>query len=183
MVGDGAYLPITHVGSATFSSTSGTIPLNEVLVCPDIHKSLISISRLCEDYPCGVFFDANNVYVIDLQKEKVVAKGTRNKGLYMLRNEGFAAYLSDRHVAVSEELWHLRLGHANFRVLQQLKQRKEISSNKQASFVSLSRWGRVLSCSFFSLILMFLNRWKGSIVTYGVLLRFYLVKGFDTTLS
>lgn len=86
MVGDGAYLPITHVGSATITSASGTISLHEVLVCLDIKKSLISVSKLCEDYPCGVFFDSVNVYMIDLQKQRVVSKGPRNKGLYMLKN-------------------------------------------------------------------------------------------------
>lgn len=77
MVGDGAYLPITHVGSATISSASGNVVLNEVLVCPTIQKSLLSVSKLCDDYSCGVFFDANSVYLIDLQKEKVVLKGPR----------------------------------------------------------------------------------------------------------
>ena len=130
MVGDGAYSPITHVGSATISSSLGTISLNEVLMCPNIQKSLLSVSKLCEDFPCGVFFDTNCVYLIDLLKEKVVAKGSRNKGLYMLKNDEFAAYFSDRQVTASEDLWHLRLGHANLKVLQQLKISKEISINK-----------------------------------------------------
>lgn len=69
MVGVGAYLPITHVGSTTLSSTSGNITLNEVLVCPNIQKSLLSVSKLCEEYPCGVFFDANSVCIIDILKE------------------------------------------------------------------------------------------------------------------
>ena len=77
MVGDGAYLPITHVGAANITSGSGTIPLKEVLVCPDIKKSLLSVSKLCDDYPCGVYFDAHNVSVIDLQTQKVVSKGPR----------------------------------------------------------------------------------------------------------
>lgn len=77
MVGDGAYLPITHVGSSNITSTAGTIPLNEVLVCPDIKKSLLSVSKLCEDFPCGVYFDVQHVYVIDLQTQKVVSKGPR----------------------------------------------------------------------------------------------------------
>lgn len=133
MVGDGAYLPITHVGAATIATPSGNIPLNEVLLCPDIKKSLLSVSRLCDDYPCGVFFDYNHVYIIDLLKEKVVAKGTRNKGLYMLKSGEFAAHFSDRQVATSEELWHLRLGHANFKVLQLLQLNKEISVNRRKS--------------------------------------------------
>lgn len=64
MEGDEAYLPITHFGSATITSSSGTIPLNEI--CPDIQNSLLLVSRRCDDYPCGVYFDANKVCVIDL---------------------------------------------------------------------------------------------------------------------
>ena len=75
MVGDGAYLPITHVGSATISTGSGTVTLHEVLVCPDIKKSLLSVSKICEDYPCGVFFDAKKVYILDLQTMKVLTQG------------------------------------------------------------------------------------------------------------
>ena len=130
MVGDGAYLPITHVGAANITSGSCTIPLKAVLVCPDIKKSWLSVSKLCEDYPCGVYFDVHNVYVIDLQTQKVVSKGPRTKGLYMLKSDEFAAFYSNRHVAVSESVWHHRLGHSNLRVLQHLQANKEIKVNK-----------------------------------------------------
>lgn len=130
MIGDGAYLPITHVGS-TISSPAGIIQLNEVLVCPDIQKSLLSVSKLCDDMSCGVFFDATNVYVIDLHKAKVVTKGPRSKGLYILKNQELEANFSDRHISTSEDVWHLRLGHSSSKVLQQLKSSKEIEVNKK----------------------------------------------------
>ena len=133
MVADGAYLPITHVGSATITSTSGTISLDEVLVCPNIKKSLLSVSKLCEDYPCGVFFDSANVYIIDLQKQRVVSKGPQNKGLYMLKNHVLDAYYSNRNVAASEELWHHRLAHSSTSVLQQLNISKDIHVNESRS--------------------------------------------------
>lgn len=66
MVADGTFLPISHVGSANFPSTTGNITLNEVLVCPDIQKFLLSVSKLCEDYPCGVYFHKSKVCVIDI---------------------------------------------------------------------------------------------------------------------
>lgn len=75
-------IEITHVGSTTITSSKGTIPLNEVLVCPGIHKSLLSVSKLCDDYPCGVYFDANKVCVIDLKHSESGVKGSRIKGLY-----------------------------------------------------------------------------------------------------
>lgn len=45
MVGNGAYLPVTHIGSTTLNSSSGTLSLNEVLVCLDIKKSPLSFSK------------------------------------------------------------------------------------------------------------------------------------------
>ena len=131
MVGDGAFLPITHVGSTTISS--GKLPLNDVLVCPEMQKSLLSVSKLCDDYPCGVFFDANRVCIIDLNTQKVVAKGPRSKGLYVLENHEFVALFSNRQCAATEETWHHRLGHSNTRILQQLKNSKEISFNKSSN--------------------------------------------------
>ena len=59
LVGNGNQLPITHVGSTVITTPQGSIPLLDVLVCPATQKSLLSISKLCDDYPCGVFFDAN----------------------------------------------------------------------------------------------------------------------------
>ncbi|XP_019082590.1 PREDICTED: uncharacterized protein LOC109125425 [Camelina sativa] len=130
MVGDGAYLPITHVGSTTISSSKGTIPINEVLVCPDIKKSLLSVSKLCDDYPCGVFFDSNKVYIIDLNTQKVVSNGPRKEGLYVLQNQEIVACFSNRRCAASLETWHHRLGHSNSRSLQHLLACKEIQINK-----------------------------------------------------
>ncbi|CAA7049703.1 unnamed protein product [Microthlaspi erraticum] len=130
MVAHGAYLPITHVGSTVLNTTTGSIPLNDVLVCPTMQKSLLSVSKLCEDYPCGVFFDANIVYVIDLQSQKVVTKGPRRDGLYVLESPEFVAFYSNRQCAASDMVWHRRLGHANFQILQLLQGSKAISVNK-----------------------------------------------------
>ncbi|XP_019085816.1 PREDICTED: uncharacterized protein LOC109126581 [Camelina sativa] len=130
MVGDGAYLPITHIGSTTISSAKGTIPLNEVLVCPDMQKNLLSVSKLCDDYSCGVFFDSDFVYIIDLTTQKVVSKGPRKKGLYVLQNQEFVAFYSNRQCAATLDTWHHRLGHSNSRILQHLRACKEIEVNK-----------------------------------------------------
>lgn len=132
LVGDGTFLPIAHVGSTTISSATGTIPLNGVLVCSDIQKSLMSVSKLCDDYPCSVFFDANRVYIIDLNTQKVVSKGPRRNGLYVLGSKEFVALYSNRHCAASEEIWHHRLGHSNSTILHHLKNNKEITINKNS---------------------------------------------------
>lgn len=103
-----------------------------MLVCPDIRKSLLSVSRLCDDYPYGVYFDANKVCIIDIKNQKVVAKGPRSNGLYMLENKVFVALYSNRQCAAPEATWHHRLGHSNSHILQQLKNSKEISVNRSS---------------------------------------------------
>ena len=113
MVDDGNFLPITHVGSTTLTTDTGSLPLNDVLICPSMQKSLLFVSELCGDYPCGVFFDSNAVYVIDLDTQKVVTKGPRNKGLYVLERKEFVAYFSNHQCAASDMVWHQRLGHVN----------------------------------------------------------------------
>lgn len=91
MMADGTYIPITHMGSVTLSNHASKITLNEILVCPDIKKYLLYVSKLCDDNPCGVYFDATKVCVIDLETQRVVSKGPRRnicvgepKGSYVL---------------------------------------------------------------------------------------------------
>lgn len=65
IVGNGDFLPITHIGSVAMPALSGTLPLNGVLVCPSITKSLLSVSKLTDDYPCEFTFDSHNVLIKD----------------------------------------------------------------------------------------------------------------------
>ena len=84
MVAGCNHAPITHVGSANLSVSTSSIPLNEILVCPSVQKSLLSVSKLCEDYPCGVFFDAKKVCIMDIQTMKVLTQGPRRNGLLLV---------------------------------------------------------------------------------------------------
>lgn len=65
MVVDGDYLPITHVGSTNLTVSTGSLPLNDVFMCPSVEKHLSLVSKLCEDYPCGVYFDSHKVYILE----------------------------------------------------------------------------------------------------------------------
>lgn len=133
MVADGTYLPITHVGSTTLNTTTGSLPLCDILVCPSMQKSLLSVSKLCDDFPCGVYFDANAVSVIDLNTQKVVTRGQRREKLYVLEQPDFVAFYSNRQTVAGDLVWHQRLGHANPQVLQLLKTSKAISVNKSST--------------------------------------------------
>ena len=130
MVADGNFLPITHTGSGSITSSSGKIPLKEVIVCPDIAKSLLSVSKLTSDYPCSVEFDADSVRINDKATKKLLAMGRTRDGLYCLEDPKLQVFYSTRQNSASSEVWHRRLGHANDEVLQQLSSLKSIIINK-----------------------------------------------------
>lgn len=96
LIGDGSFLPITHVGSADLASTSGTLPLRDVLVCPDITKSLLSVSKLTKDYPCSFDFDSDGVCIKDKGSRKVLNRGNTSEGLYRLQSSSPQVFNSNR---------------------------------------------------------------------------------------
>lgn len=130
MIGDGTFLPITHTGSTSIASSSGTLPLKDVLVCPDIAKSLLSVSKLTKDYPCIFEFDCDAVRVLDKETKKVLVLGNTTNGLYSLEDNKYHVYYSSRQHSTSDEVWHRRLGHLNPQILQLLSSSKAISINK-----------------------------------------------------
>lgn len=130
LVGNGDFLPITHVGSIAIPALTGTLPLKDVLVCPGIAKSLLSVSKLTDDYPCKVTFDANTVVIKDKQTRQLLSRGNKRKGLYRLENSQFLAFYSSRQQSVSDEVWHKRLGHPHQQILQHLSSTKAILVNK-----------------------------------------------------
>ena len=56
-VGNGSSLPITHIGSTSFPSTSTPITMSNVLVSPELVTNLVSIRRLTRENPLTVEFD------------------------------------------------------------------------------------------------------------------------------
>ena len=132
MVGKGEFLPITHTGPANIASSSGKLPLKDVLVCPNIAKSLLSVSKFTKDYPCGFDFDCDNVRVYDKGTKKVLLKGRISNGLYKLRSLADHAFFTIRRVAASDEVWHQRLGHPNHLILQHLSSSRIIMINKRS---------------------------------------------------
>nr|AAC67200.1 putative retroelement pol polyprotein [Arabidopsis thaliana] len=131
MVADGNFLPITHTGSTNLASSSGNVPLTDVLVCPSITKSLLSVSKLTQDYPCTVEFDSDGVRINDKATKKLLIMGSTCDGLYCLKDDSqFKAFFSTRQQSASDEVWHRRLGHPHPQVLQQLVKTNSISINK-----------------------------------------------------
>lgn len=152
MVGNGSFLPITHMGSTVIPSAAGNLPFNDVLVCPDIAKSLLSVSKLTDDYPCSFTFDSHTVYVKDKQTNQILSQGRKHKGLYQLDNPQFLAFYSSRQQTTSDEVWHKRLGHPHHQVLQHLSSIKAISFNKTTqSMCESCQLGKTCKLPFSSL--------------------------------
>ena len=134
MIGDVSYLPIKHTGSTVIGSSSGKLPLNDVVVCPQIAKSMLSVSKVTADYPCSVKFDNIGVRVKDKNTNTVLTTGRKLNGLYRLESKlPIKALYSSRQRSASDEVCHRRLGHLHQQLLQ------HFSANKLISISSMTK--------------------------------------------
>lgn len=135
MVANGNFLPITHTGSTVISSSSGKLPLTNVLVCPAIGKSLHYVSKVTSDYPCSFKFDCDGVIVKDKETKRLLLLGRNSEGLSSVKDTKPEVFYSKRQQAASDLVWHRRLGHPQPQVLQQLSSNNAISINKRTNLV------------------------------------------------
>ena len=71
-VGNGATIPITHIGSFSLTSTSIPLHLHNILIVPQIIKNLISVHQFTTDNSCSVEFDPYGFSVKDLLTGTVI---------------------------------------------------------------------------------------------------------------
>ncbi|XP_073057425.1 uncharacterized protein [Primulina eburnea] len=102
------------VGKGTLN-VEGLPKLHNVLHVEGLNSNLISISQLCDDN-LFVKFDKHNCEVFD-ESNVCVMTGTRSSdNCYQIGED-----LSCKHVQITElDLWHQKLGHANFKTLKNL---------------------------------------------------------------
>lgn len=153
------YLPITHVSSIALHTPQGILPLDDVLVCPGIKKSLLSVSKLTSYYPCEISFDSVSIYVKDKGTNRVIAQGRRHKELYVLKDTRFQAYYSSRQQATSDGIWHQRLSHPHKDILHLLVKNNAIVFNKRETqmFVMLVNLRKVANSHFYLQKLLLLD--------------------------
>jgi hypothetical protein len=87
-----------------------------VLCIPNFSINLLSISTLCHNSNCTLFFDASKCVIQDLSNQRMIGLAEAFEGLYHLN-------LHDKNVNVvaidcpptstmsAQAIWHLRLGH------------------------------------------------------------------------
>jgi hypothetical protein len=117
IVGNGALLPVTAIGSHTFPFPNRNLVLHNVLVSPHIIKNLISIRRFTTDNNCSIEFDPFGLSVKDLQTRNVIARCNSSGDLYPFFQPATSATAL---LAAPTSLWHRRLGHVGREALSKL---------------------------------------------------------------
>lgn len=70
MVENGDLLHVSHAGQGIITNDDINIPLNNVLLVPNIKKSLLYVSELTFDYPCYFEFNKSRFVIKDLMTRK-----------------------------------------------------------------------------------------------------------------
>jgi transposase InsO family protein len=110
IVGNGATLPVTHTGAASFPTIASPLYLNNILVCPSLVKNLVSVRALTRDDLVIVEFDDYGFSIKDLCTGTVLLRCDSSGELYPLRPSTTALHHS-LTADTSSALWHARLGH------------------------------------------------------------------------
>jgi hypothetical protein len=143
-VGNDNQLPISHTSNAQLQTSSYLFCLRKILCVPSMKSNLLSVQRFCHDNATSFYFDANRFQIKDLLTGKPLYKGSSKDGLYSITglllpswNSCVYNFLSPSknvvpsqvasHVSYtaglprldlfSTDLWHMRLGHPQSRVL------------------------------------------------------------------
>lgn len=122
-LGNGAGLPISHVGMSSFSVGSLTFKPKDIFHIPNISKNLLSVSKFTHDNDVIFEFHPDFFLVKDRRTGKVVLQGPNKQGLYRLNKSSHvnlsspSAYIGER---TSMNLWHQRLGHPMMRTLKEV---------------------------------------------------------------
>ena len=175
------YSTHTHTGSASIASTSGNLPLQDVLVCPEIAKSLMSVSKLTKDYPCSFEFDCDGVRINDKSTKKLLVTGNNNNGLYRIEDPGLKVLYSSRQCSATDEVWHMRLGHPQPEVLKLLSENKAISISRSLNKLCEScRLAKSTRLPFYDYVFVASKPLERYTVISGVRLLLYRFKVFNT---
>jgi hypothetical protein len=107
---DGSGMPITHVGQASFlSSTSRRLHLRNVLCVPRVTHNLLSVRKFTYDNDVFCEFHPFHLLIKDIVTREVLLRGRVHESLYALEAPPAPEVFSG--VRVSSAYWHARLGH------------------------------------------------------------------------
>jgi hypothetical protein len=131
IVGNGATLPVTSVGSHSFFTPRRPLILSNVLVSPSIINNLIFVRRFTTDNNCSIEFDPFGLSIKDLQTWSVIARCNSMGDLYTFFSPAPTSTTALTATTSSATLWHRRLGHIGHEALSKLISSHAISCNKR----------------------------------------------------
>lgn len=106
-VGNGNHLSISHVGSSVLPN----LKLPNLLLVPDLIKSLLSVSKLTEDNDISMEFFPKSCSVKTLQG-KTILRRDKHQGLYWLLSHSFRqSPMAFNNSRISLHGRHRRLAH------------------------------------------------------------------------
>jgi hypothetical protein len=109
IVGNGSLLPVTGTGTLSFFTLNHPLYLHNILISPEIIKTLIYVRRFTTGDHCSVEFDPFGLSVKDLTTRNVIVRCNSSRELYSFRPPTQAHLLAA--TTSSTVLWHRRLGH------------------------------------------------------------------------
>jgi hypothetical protein len=113
---NGQQTQVRHIGSVYINAS---ITLHDVMYIPSFAYNLLSVSKLGTHLPLSVLFTPFSCYFQDQHKK--IAHGTLSNGLYVIKQET----PTPQSIVLSTNnsnfhLWHARLDHSSYNVLQQI---------------------------------------------------------------
>ena len=128
-VGNGASLPITHIGRTSFPSTSTPVTMSHILVSPDLVTNLVYVHRRTHDNPITIEFVDVGFSVKDDHTRMVFHRCDSPDEIYPVHSSATTS-TTPVALAASVDLCHARLGDPNSTILHQILQSFPFSCNK-----------------------------------------------------
>ena len=110
-----------------------------MLVVPDIHKNLLSVSQLTSEYPYNFEFSSKGFVIKNKNTRTLIASRIRSGNLYAFQPDMHKAMFSTESRVINNETWHQWLGHPHMQGVDFLRRNKlisTISSNKATNVCS-----------------------------------------------
>lgn len=109
VVGNGSLLPISAIGSAHINYPHYSFIINNVLVSPDIIKSLIYDCRFARDNWCSIELDPFGLSVKDYPTKTKIVRCNSSGDIYLFSIDAFTSMASARAFITTEsttDFWH-----------------------------------------------------------------------------
>ncbi|XP_076930122.1 uncharacterized protein LOC143594770 [Bidens hawaiensis] len=128
VVGNGFQIPILGTGYTKFNTAYKPLHANNILYAPNLIKNLLSVRRLIIDNMISIEFDPFGFLVKDYLTRIPILRSNSTDDLYPLTLTTDTKFTSpSTFAALSQDLWHKRLGHPGHDLLQFLNKQHTIS--------------------------------------------------------